>query len=1713
MADTRRQSGLWSENPSTGTYEQQSQPGPYQYYQPPTRKPGSEKRRSYSERAGDNGVGEAETYRPTQPNGVQRSESRKVRDLRNDRDAEMERQGYSTSNSDARAGAQPLRVDPNAVPDNLRDKPWSPDLVSPRTGGQQKTGRQASTASNASELLRRGSVPDRSPLQKLEMEFSNKTEKRAKLEEAERRLSVKDRSGRDDRRIVSDGAATTTRRPNEGVRRDEKPVRVSADVSRDGEGVNGSKKFHRASDALKREVEPEGRRSMQESARQRGAEEDVRTGNNDLGRSGSKYKHRARDAGFAGAAAAMAGAGVAEGTSAAERGKAAHERRKGGLTREGSVQESSSPSYAREPEPMTAVALGRSGSRKLQKRNQPADVEWYGRGNGNDGRVSQDQQRGGQDTGHATRQALQSDRIGGLNGTKNAGKYQEPDPLPPAQVATGKGHAVPYSVPPQTAAGRDMREQVGFGASQEHNAGNGPHQEKHHHSFGGVFHHHDAPRGYEAPSRELDEWRSAGVARVRLEDFAEGRPGAAISAGDEDKNSPWWEKEREQKGGPSSSSGSTRNAAPPQMDGPYEEEAKHFRPPLYLKCGPLLRYTGMRRENAAPPSRSGSRTTNGNTGDKEIWRGSIMIVTDDRQSDYSSVPTLRLFAQEMELHTPPPKELLESGHELPPEYEDPVAGQVKLSRTGRPLYVRHVHEIDGEVDLSREENPQGLFAATRTPALGPQNSMENGRESRHITFQDKSRVKKNRAEKEGRYREVRAHRLHVERGYTFWRFNIEIELGSRQHRVAYRINKGPAIGFWVPAKGETMHTMFHSCNGFSMSVDPHLFSGPDPLWRDVMNRHQMRPFHVMLGGGDQIYNDAVMRDTELFKEWLQMKNPEHKHSAPFTHEMQEELESFYLERYCMWFSQGLFGMANAQIPMVNLWDDHDIIDGFGSYPHHFMASPVFAGVGAVAFKFYMLFQHQSLVTETQKEEPSWILGHSPGPYISQLSRSVYVRLGKRVGFLGLDCRTERMRDEILSQETYDVVFDRLRHELRTGGEEVRHLIVLLSVPIAYPRLNFLENILTSRVMDPIKALGRAGMLGGFVNKFDGGVEILDDLDDHWTAKHHKAERNWFISELQELSREFEVRITILGGDVHLGAVGQFYSGRKATGGLRKDRDWRYMPNIISSAIVNTPPPNMMADVLNKRNRVHKLDKEGLTEESMIPLFEKDVDGSKRNNRCLLPRRNYCTIREYVPGSTPPHSPRLGPHNVSMDGQSAEGMMSPREGRFGGDGEGRRFPPGSMKRTMSLTRGPAALVRRLSGSGKKDQRPGSAGYGQQEVEPRGPMQMQRANSLGGEAQGSYFPPHPADDEAEGGRPINRFLRRPTNLSIKEARTAAAKGGAEDDDNDDIGKIDLEGGLDISLCMEVDQKHPTGETIGYRLLVPALWCEDQPVHHADGQGVGHAGDGIEDEKFNEKPKRGGGLLRRLTGRGKRGHEVGEDGMSRSPSPTPPPSRGGGGMMGGQGFQQQSNAMGHGMHSDGYETQPAPPRSREADAYQKGYTLSSPPIGSTQPQRFNAVSSNNNPYPQYAQGGGNTNPGTRPKYQGQLPHQQQQVRGGAVPRHAANEPWRDGQQDYNEYSEGSLTPSDEYINPNEKFGAAGGRHGPAMQGRRPSKAERFFGIGAESGPWGRGGGGGGGRVQKDEGGYGDHGEFDDGEGYEDDGFEGEPQKRKASWKIWQK
>ena len=393
---------------------------------------------------------------------------------------------------------------------------------------------------------------------------------------------------------------------------------------------------------------------------------------------------------------------------------------------------------------------------------------------------------------------------------------------------------------------------------------------------------------YFKPQRALEEWRGAGRATLIAEDFNLVQPDAAGN-----RNVAWWERKDFQRW----KSNSKYSSAPNKDSRDNTRRQTAFNPPLYLRCGPLLRYTGIQK---AKPY-------------QEMWTGSVMIVTDDQKSSYVDPPVLRLFSQPMTPLTAPPDDIRNNtGQDLSSDYVDPVEGETKSSRSGKTLYVRPVDHLEDYVDLSRIENDDGLFEEV------PSTSKALKAKKLRLSVMD--------GEKANKYRQVRGCRLLCEGGVTFWRFSISVELVSQQKRVAYRINNGPAIGFWVPAKGSSMNVMFHSCNGFSVSVNPNDFSGPDPLWRDVLNSHQFKPFHVMIGGGDQIYMDAVVQKTTHFRKWMSIKDNIQKQSSPFSKEMQQELEDFYLRRYCTWFSSGLFGLANSQIPMINIWDDHDILD-------------------------------------------------------------------------------------------------------------------------------------------------------------------------------------------------------------------------------------------------------------------------------------------------------------------------------------------------------------------------------------------------------------------------------------------------------------------------------------------------------------------------------------------------------------------------------------------------------------------------------------------------------------------------------------------------------------------------------------------------------------------------------------------------------------------
>jgi len=464
---------------------------------------------------------------------------------------------------------------------------------------------------------------------------------------------------------------------------------------------------------------------------------------------------------------------------------------------------------------------------------------------------------------------------------------------------------------------------------------------------------------------------------------------------------------------------------------------------------------------------------------------------------------------------------------------------------------------------------------------------------------------------------------------SFWRFIIEIPLQPVEMTVRYRLNGGAAMDFVIPALYQNFRWAAHSCNGFSSGINPEEFKGPfqsgyDPVWEDMLLQHHKKPFHCMVGGGDQIYCDAITREPEL-QPWINAPNKDAKLATPLTEEIKTAVDRFYFNHYCKIFRSNAFGRANSSIPMVNMLDDHDLIDGFGTYDDATQAAPVMSFVGSRGYFWFLVFQlfvvdavdgtNPTPGTHTLK---SLIIG-GPGAWIPFPSHSLLVYLGPKVSLLAIDCRAERKLNRIVTKETYQKLFTEVR---KAKGME--QLVVLLGVPIAYPRMSFLEHFLDFKY-NPLNMLARhnAFGLGGMVNKFNQASELLDDLNDHWCANTHKKERNWLVMEIQRLALDLGARITFLSGDVHLAAVGCLFTKGK---NLAPEKDHRYMLNIITSAIVNTPPPPGAAYMVaalgtHKHRTLHKMN----TDERMIPLFEKETDGSKKRRPRVQARRNYTAV--------------------------------------------------------------------------------------------------------------------------------------------------------------------------------------------------------------------------------------------------------------------------------------------------------------------------------------------------------------------------------------------------------------------------------------------------------------------------------------------------------
>jgi phosphodiesterase/alkaline phosphatase D-like protein len=285
----------------------------------------------------------------------------------------------------------------------------------------------------------------------------------------------------------------------------------------------------------------------------------------------------------------------------------------------------------------------------------------------------------------------------------------------------------------------------------------------------------------------------------------------------------------------------------------------------------------------------------------------------------------------------------------------------------------------------------------------------------------------------------------------------------------------------------------------------------------MAERHAEAPFDLLVLGGDQIYADSLWHLPEM-EEWVARRRRA-RHAAPFTEAIRAALEAHYLKIYATSFGDPDTAAMLAAIPSAMIWDDHDIVDGWGSRPAGFQASPVARGLFEAARRAFCLVQ----------------LGRDPD------RAPATIGWDGRAGCAHLvapDLRSERTRARVMGPEGH-----RRLAEALARAEGAAHLLVVSSVPLINADLSAME-----RAVAPVQPL----------------VDLYqDDLRDQWMSYRHRREWAGVTGTLLGVAAG-GARVTVLSGEIHLGAHGV------------ARRDGAEVTQLIASGIAHPAPPQGLA---------------------------------------------------------------------------------------------------------------------------------------------------------------------------------------------------------------------------------------------------------------------------------------------------------------------------------------------------------------------------------------------------------------------------------------------------------------------------------------------------------------------------------------------------------
>jgi hypothetical protein len=307
----------------------------------------------------------------------------------------------------------------------------------------------------------------------------------------------------------------------------------------------------------------------------------------------------------------------------------------------------------------------------------------------------------------------------------------------------------------------------------------------------------------------------------------------------------------------------------------------------------------------------------------------------------------------------------------------------------------------------------------------------------------------------------------------------------------------------------------------------------------MRDEHAEAPFSLLLLGGDQVYADSIWTQLTALKQWNELGRAE-KVKRKASKALKAQIDRFFSELYVDRWNVAPVASMLASIPSLMMWDDHDIFDGWGSYPADLQNCDTYQAIFAAAKKHFALLQVRGLENRT-------LLASEPRSHFSAALKF------RGYTILALDNRAERTLNQVMSKTQWRDITDYLDQQCQSGD-----LLLLSAVPVVYRDFSFTERMVDATPWEE---------------------ELTDDLKDHWRAKEHQGERLKLIMRLlanakvRSANSQGSARTVILSGDVHIGCLGvvRDTAGLISTGLQSTGQHPTSIHQVVSSAIVHPAP--------------------------------------------------------------------------------------------------------------------------------------------------------------------------------------------------------------------------------------------------------------------------------------------------------------------------------------------------------------------------------------------------------------------------------------------------------------------------------------------------------------------------------------------------------------